>query len=570
MSSAVRGFVGGDRVSDVRRHCRSTDIRCEPTGCRPLPRWTVRDWARMSDGIFEELQRSAIDIGNTVGPSDFSEAMSELKELEQEVLSSGFPDGERSWLLFTLSSVMNDLATDAQSIEGLELGVEWARGLINSDKTPETIAAQALYNVGTGLASIYQIRELRDLDDDAEQLNPLYRIENAEDLRAVRRVLRSAGHNEYSPAPQRSRALCNLANTLDDSGRWVEAYTAYTDSLREDSTNGNAAGNVTELLRRRLEHGTDQLGHIAAVYDKYLLLAKSLRERTIEVAGATVADRWDSLETIGGQGHFSHVGDELDPYHRWIVEHRLALAATVEGLGGHDERWDSAGIVGVVPASSDEPVPPIFAAMNVLKAEYLVARRLAYRGQQMVREATDTQHPDDSGLYTDTLDGAFYGEGPALLLLAQRAALDVLDKIAVTANEHFQVGLSPSKVDFAGFWKDKKTNEPCPKLPAEGRGNVHLLALSELAADLTDDGMYPNARLLRNAGTHRIVHGTHGYPTGPTKETFSTVDLDELIEASVESLWVCRAAYLYFVDLVDSQLPGVESMDGIRLLSNQV
>jgi hypothetical protein len=523
----------------------------------------------MSDALFEELQRSIIDVANSAFPPCFSETKGKLESFKQKTESSGFPDGERCSLLFTLSSVMNNLAADAKSTEGLELGVEWARSLITSERTPEPIAAQALYNVGTGLASIYQMRELTDLEDNADGLNPLYRIANTEDLRTIRRVLRDAGHDEYSHAQQRSRALCNLANTLDDSGRWVEAYTAYTDSLREDITNGNAAGNVTELLRRRLEHGADQLGHIAAVYDKYLLLAKSLRDRTIEVAGATVADRWDSLEAIGGQGHFSHVGDELDPYHQWIVEHRLALAATVEGLGAHGERWDSAGIMGVVPSSSDGSVPPIFAAMNVLMAEYLVARRLAYRGQQMVREAADLQHPDDSGQYTDTLDGAFYGEGPALLLLAQRAALDVLDKIAVVENEYFEVGLSPAKVDFAGFWKDKKTNEVRLKLPAGNRGNFHLLALSELAADLTGEGMYPNARLLRNAGTHRIVHATHGYPTGPTRETFSTVDIDELLEASVESLWVCRAAYLYFVDLVDSQLPDIDSMGGVLPLINQ-
>uniref|UniRef100_UPI000B129D79 hypothetical protein n=1 Tax=Rhodococcus sp. HS-D2 TaxID=1384636 RepID=UPI000B129D79 len=91
----------------------------------------------------------------------------------------------------------------------------------------------------------------------------------------------------------------------------------------------------------------------------------------------------------------------------------------------------------------------------------------------------------------------------------------------------------------------------------------------ELAADLLDDGMYPYARLLRNAGTHRIVHATFGYPTGPTRETFSTVDLDELIQASVEALWVCRAAFLYFVDLLESQLPDVDSADQVRTLPNQ-
>ncbi len=83
----------------------------------------------------------------------------------------------------------------------------------------------------------------------------------------------------------------------------------------------------------------------------------------------------------------------------------------------------------------------------MLKAEFLVARRLAFQGQAMHAESPVRQHPGDPGLYTDTLDGSLYGKPPALLLLAHRSALDVLDKIAVTANEHFGSGLVPARVE---------------------------------------------------------------------------------------------------------------------------
>ncbi|WAL49662.1 LA2681 family HEPN domain-containing protein [Rhodococcus pyridinivorans] len=523
----------------------------------------------MNDAEFMELQSFIIELNDTAGLSQFADAMSTLQQIHAMVSASAVDAEKRCWLLLLLSSTMNNLAAAAGSIEGLDLGVAWARSLIDDEETPEHVAAEAMYNVGTGQASIYHIRELADIGEDIAELNPSFRLKNIDELRTVRRILRVAGHEEYASAEQRSRALCNLGNTLDDSGRWVEAYTAYSDSLKLDPSNGNAAGNAAELLRRRLEHGRDELGHIAAAYDRYLQIAKTLSARTAEIAGAQVAQRWDSLEPVGGQGHFRHVGDELDPYHQWIVEHRLALTATVEGLGGGGDRWDSAGLEGVVPSTPGKSVPPIFAAMNVLKAEYLVARRMAYRGQLRVNEAGASQHPDDSGLYTDTLDGGIYGEGPALLLLAQRSALDVLDKIAVAANEHFEVGLDPGKVSFSGFWKDRKSHAVRPSLSDGDPGYLHVLALAELAADLLDDGMYPYARLLRNAGTHRIVHATFGYPTGPTRETFSTVDLDELIQASVEALWVCRAAFLYFVDLLESQLPDVDSADQVRTLPNQ-
>ena len=152
--------------------------------------------------------------------------------------------------------------------------------------------------------------------------------------------------------------------------------------------------------------------------------------------------------------------------------------------------------------------------------------------------APGRQHPGDPGLYTDTLDGALYGEPPALLLLAQRSALDVLDKIAVTANEHFSTGLSPSRVEYSRYWRDPQTGQPRPQLGPGDEGQRCLLALAELAGDLTADGMYPSARLLRNAGTHRLVHATTGEPTGPTQDTFSTVNLPELQSATIEALQV--------------------------------
>jgi hypothetical protein len=81
--------------------------------------------------------------------------------------------------------------------------------------------------------------------------------------------------------------------------------------------------------------------------------------------------------------------------------------------------------------------------------------------------------------------------------------------------------------------------------------------------------MYPNARLLRNAGTHRLVHATTGEPTGPTQDTFSTVNMPELQTAAIEALQVSRAAYLHFGDLIDSQLSASEGAAGTCRLPNQ-
>ena len=520
-------------------------------------------------GVFETYQRRAISLHGVSGPAALAAAIGDLRELEAEVSSADMTAAERRSLTFTLSSVMINLASDAGSMEDLRAGVAWATRLLHDDEAPATLVAQAEYNRANGLAGIFAAEEASSREPGAaDSASPAYRLAHLDGLREPRMLYRRVGADRLAPPETRGMALCNLGNLLDDSGRWVEAYTAYADALEADPTNGNAAGNIAELLRRRLGRRVDQRGHLAAVYDKYVAMAQSLRQRTVEVAGAAAADRWDALEPTGSQGHLRHAGDQLDPYQCWIVRHRLALVASVEGLGSDSQQWDTASVSGVV-SSAGERVPGIFGALNVLKAEFLVARRLAFQGQRMHAESPTRQHPDDPGLYTDTLDGSLYGEPPALLLLAHRSALDVLDKIAVTANEHFSSGLAPARVEYSRYWRDSRTGQIRPQLGSGGEGLRCLLALAELAGDLSEDGMYPNARLLRNAGTHRLVHATTGEPTGPTQDTFSTVNMPELQTSVIEALQVSRAAYLYFVDLIDSQLSASEGATGTCRLPNQ-
>jgi hypothetical protein len=65
------------------------------------------------------------------------------------------------------------------------------------------------------------------------------------------------------------------------------------------------------------------------------------------------------------------------------------------------------------------------------------------------------------------------------------------------------------------------------------------------------------------------VHATEGEPTGPTRDTFSTVNMRELQSATLEALQVVRAAYLYFVDLIDSQLAEAGETANVCSLPNQ-
>ena len=191
--------------------------------------------------------------------------------------------------------------------------------------------------------------------------------------------------------------------------------------------------------------------------------------------------------------------------------------------------------------------------MNVLKADFLVARQLAFEGESSLEEASGRQHSADPGTYADTLDLAIYGVPPAQLVLAHRATLDVLDKVAVAANDHFGTGVNPKHAEFAKFWTFGQQQELRPGLPQPKAHPSAAGALAELAFDLSRSGLYPQAKLLRNAGTHRMVHLTLGDATGATELAHSSVDAEQLVQAVHESLRVARAAFIYLVDLVQDE-----------------
>jgi hypothetical protein len=149
--------------------------------------------------------------------------------------------------------------------------------------------------------------------------------------------------------------------------------------------------------------------------------------------------------------------------------------------------------------------PPIFAMFNVLKSDFILARDLAWR-------ALDENAWPATGRFGDTLDYATYGPDASALVLAHRTALDLLDKIAVTANHYFELGQPPDKVYFGKLWRgslDKTTGvrpltEKVEQLIRQGASALY--GLVELAEDYGDRvGILRSQKDLRNAGTHRFV-----------------------------------------------------------------
>lgn len=114
---------------------------------------------------------------------------------------------------------------------------------------------------------------------------------------------------------------------------------------------------------------------------------------------------------------------QLEPYEIWVRENQLALSLYCSSEEYHNKKYD---LLSVPSFSSDfeegPEVPDVFRMMNIIKADYVLARRLAFEGLNEMFSETAS--------YADTLDYATYGINVTAIANAQKMSMDILDKIS--------------------------------------------------------------------------------------------------------------------------------------------
>ncbi len=371
-------------------------------------------------------------------------------------------------------------------------------------------------------------------------------------------ALAAEGHRESAPM-QASRALTNLGNALDLAHRWIEAYEVYRTALEIFPSNGVASGCAAQVLLRVAE--LELVGHephMVSIAQRLAHHAQHHEEVVESFAGPTAVASFATLPSKPGDLHSLPIGGT--PYEAFVAANRLALSPVVEGLGHHDLRWDDAHVHGISePLSAGSSVPPVFTMFNVLKADYLVARQLLFESVSI------DEFDQDTGLYFDTLDYATYGRKASLLTLAQRTALDLLDRIAVALNDYLGLGWDAERVHFHSVWRDPKSKTPKwhPAVERElNADNPALIALWEIAVDLsgeplegaTQKGFLHPHRSARNASTHRFVvlhdFGDLGLDRPRPTPAVEHHKIEEFESSALRTFKLVRAALLYFLEAV--------------------
>ena len=242
---------------------------------------------------------------------------------------------------------------------------------------------------------------------------------------------------------------------------------------------------------------------------------------------------------------------QSDDYKRFVVSNNLTLSPTIHSHQHESKYWDDINISSVTSSMKDgAAVPEIFSMVNVLKSDFIMARQLLFDAYQ--------KRFIETGSYNDTLDYACYGVNESALALAQRSALDILDKISVASISYLGVGeAKKASMKTAWFTKAKKGPkrkdlDPTIKLEIEN-GNEALLALTEISRDLSrEQGFLWVKQSSRNSSTHRftILHDM-GMPVSKgVSGCVEHFDFEAFVQESLQTLKLARAAVIYFVQMV--------------------
>ncbi len=419
-------------------------------------------------------------------------------------------------------------------------GIDLLRAL--HEKHPERL--NLTYNLGNGLSTLAQLK----------RSNTCKWYLDTSDLRREARKRFESVWSASKESNLRSRAKTNHANLLYRSYRWLEAYELYREATLLDPANAVATSGAAKVLLHAAKLGLGPKTILESLAARYLSQTHAHKDELIKYACPDAIKILDELpDRLESNVKWPPDLSDTDAYTKFVGQNNLALSLTIEGLNPELGRWDSLSIRSIREDMNAEfGVPPIFAMFNVLKADYLAARWIAY--ESIHNQATE------SGWYSDTLDYAIYGIRGSLLTLAQRSAIDVLDRIAVAASEYLGIADHPRSIYFRNRWhinKGKVLKKPLEWQPSIldeiEKGNTVLIAISEMAEDI-DDGYLAPLLAHRHASTHRFVFLHDFGAVSARKSTFAEhYEANDFAKQTIFALRLVRAALIYFLEMIASR-----------------
>ena len=426
-------------------------------------------------------------------------------------------------------------------------------GITNFEKYDQAVGcSHSDYNIARTYFSIWNVALARFGLIDA-LLN--YR----EDLFTARYLYERTGANPDQPLRSRLTSWTDLANSLDNSGRHIEALEAYDHALEINPRFGMALGNRGMTLLARAARLPD-FSHPVVCEAVAALDAALAEPESIAVHGDANALNIFRRERARIKGTPTHEHDPVElpePHLEWCRANDLLLHPSPRCITPQTKLLDAVRFGHLTVGLDDESqarLRTLQDALNALLQDYISAR---YLGWQTAEPGSDLRHAVDvinqHAGFADTLSHARWGTATGLGLGALAAASNLLDKVAGVTHLYLQTGRD--RIYFFEFWlrpAKKKTQREVDGVIEEElkAGNRGLLALCDLACEHERPGPLRTVKGQRHAVTHRAIAVHDILQDDASKNWVERIRTEELREGILDQLRRGKAALTYLVDLI--------------------
>ena len=344
-------------------------------------------------------------------------------------------------------------------------------------------------------------------------------------LHEARRLYEQVARDENAPTELRMTALTALANSYDIVGRYLDAIDCYGRALKIDPSFGIARGHrAIALLDASMLIGAHK-GDLVRQAAADLVAAVEDKERVLEYGGQEALDVFEArrdtitIQTVNAQGPTTYRRALGEPYLDWCLNKRLFLHNWHDCIHSETELLDPVLCKNISFTEKDielEDVNELLDAFNAIKRDYTFARYelwLAVAPESPI--AQQVREINRRSSYLDTWTYANWNLRTGFAIGAMKAAVDVLDKIAVFLHLYLGSNLGQNLYFHNLPYKDKSREKLSPALSKalqHPEQNKSLLALFDLSSEVRDQsdtflGRQVKYRTCRNSS---LLRGSHG------------------------------------------------------------
>ena len=389
-------------------------------------------------------------------------------------------------------------------------------------------------------------------------------LDSYENLWTARNQFKEIASDACAPKEIRLKALTDAGNSFDEVGRYLDALEMYERALRIEDSSAMALGNRGMALLRVSflmgSYANDFLMVAADCLDAALNDHSGLLEHGGQKAVKRFRDLRSMIVVSKKEDNFSPESPTSfkDPYLAWCLRNELFLHVSPDHIRPDTEILDAISFKSFTIPSSEKSMllaNALIDAFNTLKQDYTSARYLLWLATANDSPINEHARAISKRIsFFDTASFARFSARTGLAAQAHKAAVDLMDKIAVFVHVYLRSDSVRGQITFDKFPYFSKG-----KLHASFAGalepperNKGLMALLDLHKELKADPPSPLKRrtIRRHSSTHMFLV-VHHMAAGDSIPKIDRVNWDQLIEESLDQLSFVRGAILYLANMIE-------------------